>query len=146
MAMTPNTPERILRRLIPGPNGCLLWPGAKWSQGYGCVRMNYVARLVHRIAFEAAHGPIPKDREIHHRCGNKLCANPDHLEAVTRREHVFEDRPMIIARAAQTHCLRGHEFNQANTRMARNGTRHCRACRRALDLDRYHKGKVINVR
>ena len=32
------------------------------------------------------------------------------------------------ARASQTHCIRGHAFNEQNTYIATNGTRHCRAC------------------
>lgn len=40
------------------------------------------------------------------------------------------------ARKRQTHCVHGHEFTEANTIRAKNGTRHCRECRRAHDRNR----------
>ena len=40
------------------------------------------------------------------------------------------------ARKAQTHCIHGHEFTLDNTIVAKNGTRHCRQCRRAHDAAR----------
>jgi late competence protein required for DNA uptake (superfamily II DNA/RNA helicase) len=40
------------------------------------------------------------------------------------------------ARARQTHCKRGHEFTPENTIVARNGTRHCRECRKIYDRNR----------
>ena len=35
-----------------------------------------------------------------------------------------------------THCVRGHEFNEANTIRKPNGTRKCRECFRAYDRRR----------
>ena len=32
--------------------------------------------------------------------------------------------------AAKTHCIRGHEFTEANTHLDHKGNRHCKACRR----------------
>lgn len=40
------------------------------------------------------------------------------------------------ARKAQTHCIHGHEFTTENTIIHKNGTRHCRECRRAHDRKR----------
>lgn len=31
-------------------------------------------------------------------------------------------------RVSQTHCKHGHEFNDLNTYIAKNGTRHCKTC------------------
>ena len=40
------------------------------------------------------------------------------------------------AKARWTHCIRGHEFTEANIVRAKNGTRHCLECRRARDRGR----------
>jgi DNA-binding CsgD family transcriptional regulator len=39
---------------------------------------------VHRVAWELVHGPVPKNRVVHHRCGTKLCCNLMHLETKRR--------------------------------------------------------------
>ncbi len=41
-------------------------------------------------------------------------------------------------KAAQTHCLRGHEFNEANTYWKSTGQRSCRACTKLRDVKRRH--------
>jgi hypothetical protein len=43
-------------------------------------------------------------------------------------------------RKRQTHCKHGHEFTPENTRVASNGTRHCRACAAALEKKRGPRG------
>lgn len=40
------------------------------------------------------------------------------------------------AKAAQTHCIHGHQFTPANTIIKSNGMRQCRECRRACDRRR----------
>jgi hypothetical protein len=45
--------------------------------------------LTHRIAFELAKGPVPDGLELDHLCKNRLCCNPQHLEAV---EHIVNVR------------------------------------------------------
>lgn len=59
---------------------CILWPFAvRKSSGYGAHnagRQNYDA---HRYACEMAHGKPPAGAEAAHKCGNKLCVNPQHL-------------------------------------------------------------------
>lgn len=70
---------------------CVLWQGATSAQGYG-VRSVRTARgwqtkLVHRLAYAAAYGPIPHRHDIHHRCGVRRCHNPEHLEALPHAAH-----------------------------------------------------------
>lgn len=54
------------------------------------------------------------------------------------------------ARKKQTKCKHGHEFTDANTITAKNGTRHCRECRRLYDQRRMPRGsefwKRINAK
>jgi hypothetical protein len=37
---------------------------------------------------------------------------------------------MVVGKAAQTHCKRGHEFTPENTKRLKSGSRMCRACAR----------------
>lgn len=82
--------ERFDRLVSPEPNtGCFLWCGAVDRKGYGYFRLTS-ARVVfsHRYAFVRANGEIAEGLEVDHRCHNKWCVNPAHLEATTRQENL----------------------------------------------------------
>jgi hypothetical protein len=86
---------KVFGRIRLGPNGCWLWTGSTNGR-YGHIRLQKKLRRVHRIAYEFCIGPIGNN-EIDHLCNNKLCLNPEHLEAVTgfenrRRQHQRDPR------------------------------------------------------
>ncbi|HEY1740016.1 MAG TPA: HNH endonuclease signature motif containing protein [Acidimicrobiia bacterium] len=108
----------------------------KSPTGYGYVYdESRVHRLVHRVSYELSIGPIPGGLEIDHLCRERSCANPEHLEAVTRRENVLRSDSVAAHRARQTHCVHGHEFTAQNT-YRHQGRRYCRACRSRRDAAR----------
>lgn len=46
-------------------------------------------RAFHRIIWEDLHGrEIPQGEEIDHICNNRACQNIDHLQVLTREEHM----------------------------------------------------------
>lgn len=112
-----------------GPNGCWLWTGAKFSNGYGCITLDrdeegwHHTTTPHRFAYELVVGPVPEGLVLDHLCRNKGCCNPAHVEPVTQKVNVHR-----AGGAPKTHCKRGHEWTPENTRITRNGTRNCRAC------------------
>ncbi len=51
--------------------------------GYGGVGDTYA----HRAALEAVNGPIPAGFHVHHRCCQRDCVNPAHLQALSAADH-----------------------------------------------------------
>ena len=101
------------------PAECIFWTGAV-VMGYGWKRHGGGKEYVHRLAANA-----PKGMEVHHLCGVRLCYNPDHLQVVTKQEHI------AIHTELRTHCKHGHEWNEENTYVRPDtGTRQCRQCKR----------------
>lgn len=62
------------------------------KHGYGRLRQGTVEMLAHRASYRLFHGPIPHSYEIDHLCCNPACWNPDHLEAVPRKENARRAR------------------------------------------------------
>jgi hypothetical protein len=124
-------PERFLDKFVPEPNtGCWLWLAQVSRDGYG--KFKYIGgQLAHRFAYETARGPVPEGLELDHLCRQRSCVNPDHLEAVTRRENARRG----LRGSLTTHCPHGHEYTPENTYSNPKGGRVCRACR-SLDWQR----------
>lgn len=51
-------------------------------------------KMLHRIEWEKAHGPVPKGHNINHTCKNRECANVNHMEVLTLSEHASKDNGM----------------------------------------------------
>lgn len=137
--MTPKIPaverfEKFVDRtgpisLVRGVVGsCWIWTGALFSAGYGAFHATERVVRAHRFAYEQACGAIPDGLVLDHRCRQRNCVRPSHLEAVTTRTNTLRGMsPGAIARRTNR-CRRGHELTPESTITRRNGTRICRVC------------------
>lgn len=110
----------VWAKLTPGPGDCWIWTGPV-RQGYGKLS----GQLVHRLVYEELICEIPAGLDLDHLCRVTRCANPWHLEPVTRVENNRRKW------ALYTHCANGHEYTPENTYVNPRGARECRICVRA---------------
>jgi HNH endonuclease len=122
---------------------CWEWTGAI-SWGYGIFRVNGKNVSAHRWAYEFMVGSIPDGLHLDHlchsrdrscvdgvTCRHRRCVNPEHLDPVPQAVNNKRSRAGEVNRArlsGATHCQRGHEFNDQNTRITTSGHRQCKTC------------------
>ena len=95
------TNEGVIKRfksyLQEQEDGCIVWTGYKTPKGYGEI-MIFIKDIchnpvrVHRLSYALHYGfdELPKGTDktqkrevLHHKCENKACVNPLHLEVVS---------------------------------------------------------------
>lgn len=105
--------------------GCWEWLGDITIHGYSRLGRIHA----HRIAYEDSKGAIPRGLSIDHLCHNKICVNPEHLEAVPLWVNQHRKRIHTLLFGWGTHCNRGHLMDDMNTVWRPNGAgRQCRIC------------------
>jgi len=140
-----NIKEKIfLRVLCDIKTKCWEWKGAK-SGGYGNFVINGKQMRAHRLSYQIFIGELRPKFQINHMCSNRSCINPEHLEQITHAENGSREKANHY-NARLTHCKRGHEFNETNTRYSirpngHNGwkLRQCKICRKITSAN-YRKG------
>lgn len=131
----PHTVCSLLERATPAGD-CLIWQGAKRSNGYGVTVYIGTQTTTHRVIYTLIHGALPKGVEVDHKCNRRDCINPEHLQAVTHKTN------MRLAAKRRDTCRAGHPWTEENTYTTmvkyKSGTRkqrYCRACRAKHQAD-----------
>jgi hypothetical protein len=115
---------------------CWLWRDAVDEDGYGKFRTPDGVRGAHIISWEMCHERrLPKGWHVDHLCRIRRCCNPEHLEAVEHSENVLRGASFSAKNKQKTHCPRGHEYTDENTRI-HHGSRECITCIRQRDRER----------
>lgn len=130
MGRKPNDINRIKKKLEDNTikdsaTGCWTYQGAT-SNGTHCTLRYYAGKriYIHRLSANIHWGfDLESSMQILHWCNNPRCWNPEHLYEGTHDDNMRDKVE------ATTHCKRGHEFTEENTRI-REGVRYCRACDR----------------
>jgi hypothetical protein len=85
------TPEQRLRAKVDiNDDGCWVFNGNSRGKKYGSFWLEGREQYAHRASYQIFLGPIPEDGFIHHRCANKMCVNPDHLQCTTWNNNYAE--------------------------------------------------------
>jgi len=123
-------------------NSC--WEHKNNSNGDGYVAIEHLGqrKLVHRVAYEHFIGPIPEGLEIDHLCRNRRCFNPQHLEAVTKKENVMRGIGACALHARKTQCKQGHPYDDSNTLRRANGQRWCKICNKQYQKNWIRKRRI----
>ena len=68
---------------------CHLWNGPDSGTGrgggYGRMSLNSQTVAVHLVVYTNYYGYIPGKKQIDHKCNQRLCCNPAHLEMVSHK-------------------------------------------------------------
>jgi len=77
---------------------CWQWTGRQNRNGYGRTRWEGREPVTHRLIWFILRGSIPSYTLLDHRCRNRLCCNPNHLEPVTNRTNTLRGEAVLFKR------------------------------------------------
>jgi len=142
------TPNNFLIK-TQNNNQCVLWTGQQNHSGYALFRypntvLNFKDWKAHRLSYFWFKGPIPKDNHIHHLCGQKLCVNPKHLEAMHKEIHQKLSHLEKTRKYCPLFCSEGHQYTSNNIYVQKCSKYPdynyilCKTCRKKRSLENYY--------
>lgn len=82
--------DYLMSRTEKTTRGCFEWLGRIEENGY--VKVSYHGRpsWAHRVVYELANAESPGSLDVMHKCDNRRCINPNHLELGTRADNMMD--------------------------------------------------------
>lgn len=120
---------------------CWLWTGKSRTTGYGVIGRGGRAGgklLSHRAAWELTYGVPPEGMVVRHRCHNRLCCNPAHLELGSQADNVAD------MWARDDSAPRGNaKLSEADVALIRSDPRSSRALAKVIGV---HSAHIRHIR
>lgn len=124
-----NSVERMLDRNVEKTPTCWNWTGPARKNGHAITKIGGKTYSAPRVFYEHFIGAITTGHWVVRACKNKLCVNPEHLQAMRPSDGLAESDSTPGKNARKTHCVHGHEFHGANLYVKPSGARVCKACK-----------------
>jgi hypothetical protein len=126
----------VMRRVTVTPGGCWEYKPPASTRGRPRVTIKGVNMAAYEYVWLChTRQLVPEGMMLLHSCGNgdKGCVNPKHLRIGTPSENnadTLEHGTHRNQNTGKDTCVRGHPFDEHNTRIRSDGRRACRACER----------------
>lgn len=152
------SPERKFELYVVRDGGCWGWNGPLDGNGYALlgyggkdgIKSRY--ELAHRFSYRNSIGEISHKNHIHHKCNNKRCTNPEHLEQLTPSAHAKADFSAASNAKNRTNCLKCKSELVLNSS---GSQRYCKQCHirrriereaRLKDTGTVERNRIVKLR
>jgi hypothetical protein len=104
--------ERFWKKVDVGePTTCWPWTAGKSKFGYGRFGFRDANWQAHRVAYTLSKGDVPEGLVVMHKCNNRVCCNPAHLDAGTQGDNCQHTKASGRSGRPQLHrILTGEEI------------------------------------
>lgn len=82
--------SETLAQLATPSGDCLEWSMAESDYGYGITWHDGKRWAAHRLSLYLATGVNPGVGVVHHKCANRRCIKPEHLQLTTQADNAAE--------------------------------------------------------
>ena len=137
------------RKVILSESSCWEYVGAKNSDGYSVQKIRSSKHklnktiLAHRASWLLANRKIVSGFVLDHKCKNRSCVNPLHLQQITASQNTIIGSGITTINKNKKFCIDGHEFNEENTyfRKYNPNYRRCKICDKLKNAKRVKENR-----